>query len=105
MRSILEGNVYKLPKRCGVLGVYKSATIPKGVFNYQLYKDTGIKSWHKNLHSSNYSCRISWDVKSKYSDLQTSLKPLFKFYPARHFKRTLATLIKEDNYIHKYYDY
>ena len=54
-RNIIEtGNVYKLPHRTGTLSIRKRPVFGRGTFDYQLFKETGIKRYRQNNHSSNY---------------------------------------------------
>lgn len=50
----VTGKVYRLPRKLGTLSIRKKSLHGRGYFDYQLYKETGIKRYIQNNHSSNY---------------------------------------------------
>lgn len=103
-KIITEGKVFQLPNRLGSVGVYKRKTIGRGVFDYQLFKETGQKVWKKNLHSSQYAATTKWDTRPPRFDPSIP-GHVFKFTPCRDHNAKLTTSIKDNNTISKYYDY
>lgn len=102
--EILEGRVFSLPRRSGLLGIYKKPTYAVPLFNFEHYKHTGEKIPMRNQHSDGYAYVIRWITKWPYTGLPVDSRNIYKFKACRDFKRTLAKKIKEDNYVHKYYD-
>lgn len=102
--KLLEGQVFTMPHRLGLFSIRKRKTFGKGSFDYQHYKQTGEKVWKKNFHSGGYAGIFDWSIRSPWTDLKGSKRGLFEFKPARAIKRTLASKIKENNSINKYYD-
>ncbi len=98
---IEEGKVYLLPNKLGALGIMKQRVFGRGVFDYNLYKKEGIKVWKKNLHSSSYAARFTWDQRVHRTVLTDNI---YKWDPPRDWKRELAKQIKENNTISLYYD-
>lgn len=99
-----SGNVIKLPFSLGTLSIRKKET-PKigGVFDYKLFKETGIKRYIKNDHSSKYLAKYHWDT--SYPQFDSTLpNSVFDYFPPRFFKRYLAKEIKDNNAINRYYD-
>jgi len=56
--TVTEGKVYKMPYTLGFLGVFKKPLVGKGIFDYQLWKETGIKRFKKNPHSANLVAQV-----------------------------------------------
>lgn len=104
-RTIVDtGNVYRLPYRMGTLSMRKRPIFGRGTFDYQLYKETGIKRYRQNNHSSNYVGTFYWDT--HYGRFDTKLPDsVMLFKPARDLARYSATKIRDANTINKYYDY
>ena len=106
-RRLLEGHVYKLPFGVGLIGCLRQpiSKVTKGVFDYQLYKTTGIKRYHQNTHSHNQLVRIRW-ILTKHTDIVPKwFQTFFKFEPTRDWKREIATKIKSNFSILKYQPY
>jgi hypothetical protein len=103
-RMIYEYETYKLPYGLGRMGIFKKTTYGKGVFDYKLYKEEGIKHWHKNLHTHNYVARIKLDPRWP-NCIYDSIGRMIKFKANRNSSRELAKHLKENNVIYKYYDY
>ena len=102
-----EGEVYSLPFRVGMLGVFKKKT-PKGLPDVAFYKAHGIKKSLTNNHSDNLMCSIKLVTTYPYSNLPTRLCNFFRLQASRGHKRKLASIIKEENTINIYrnlYDY
>ena len=70
-------------------------------FDYQHYKETGEKRIHRNLHASERV--VQTKLKPPSTGIPTST--VYKFRLARAPARKLAKLIKEKNYITKYFSY
>lgn len=103
-KAVLEGKHYYLPHACGTISIRKRKQHNKPSIDYQLFKETGLRVKKRNLHTDGYVASIIWKVAMPHRVVDTSLISIFKFKPARAFNRTLAKLIKEKNYMHKYYD-
>lgn len=99
---IYEQKTYVLPKALGMISLRKRKTQGSGVFDYKLYKETGIKRYIKNNHSEQYAVNFVWD--KSVVRLTDRLLNLYFFNPARDFSRELAKYIKENNVINRFYD-
>lgn len=97
-----NGKVYMLPNSLGYIGVFKRNTVGKGMFNYKLYAEEGIKSFIKNRHSSNLAANFVWFHSFPYRGVDRHLINTFKFRAVRDSKRYLASIIKNENSIHIY---
>ena len=102
---INTGKVYQLPRNLGTFSIRKKPIFGRGYFDYQLYKDTGVKRYIKNNHSSNYVSRFVWDTNYGRYDPKLPSGEIITFKPARQYARDLAAKIKNNNTIHRYYDY
>lgn len=103
-QGLLNANVYKLPNNTGIIGIFKRPTYGKGLFDYNLYKESGIKSWKKNFHSYKYAANFKWDPRGKFSSLPSFVKTTYKFSAVRDLKRLLAKKINTENIIETFYD-
>lgn len=56
---ISTGDIYSFPFRLGNISVRKKDTYGKGHFDYQYFKDTGLKRYIKNNHSSKYLAKFN----------------------------------------------
>lgn len=99
-----EGKVYQLPKKLGVMGVFKLPVAGRGVFDYKLFHTDGTKLWRKNLHSSSYAAQFKWKLLFPRTDLPTYISKPFRWNATRYWRRYLARQIKENNTINLYYD-
>lgn len=104
LAGLFESNVYKLPNNTGIIGIFKRPTVGKGLFDYKLYAEEGIKSWRKNFHTHKYAVNFSWNPKGNFSSFPAYIKTTFKFSAVRDSKRMLAKKIKTDNIIETFYD-
>jgi hypothetical protein len=96
---IEEGKIYKLPANLGFLGIY---TFPsKNQFDYQHYKETGEKQLHHNLHAD----ELVAQARHRVSGNPNPTSGIYRFRLARTPARKLAQLIKNKNYITKYFSY
>ena len=102
--ELIDGIIYKLPAQVGILGVFKRPTVGKGMFDYKLYNETGIKSWKKNFHTYKYAANFNWNNKLPFSNLSSYMKACYKFVAVRDLKRSLARKIKTENIIETFYD-
>jgi len=41
--TINSGKVYYVPNKLGIIGIAKRRTVGRGAFDYQLYKEQGLK--------------------------------------------------------------
>ncbi len=103
-KIIYEHLIFQLPYGIGRMGVFKKITGGRGVFDYKLYKEHGIKHWHRNLHTHNYVARIRFDVRWPGCRFE-SIGKMIKFKANRTSCRDLAKHLKQNNVIYKYYDY
>jgi len=87
-----------LPYKIGYLALSLTDT-EKGSYNYQHYKDTGEKINIKNLHSNRKKARFI--LGKDFSSVEG--RGLFKFRSIRRNARNLAPLIRDENYINKYF--
>jgi hypothetical protein len=99
---IYEAKTYAIPKSLGAIGIRKQPTHGRGVFDYKLYRETGIKRYHYNNHSEQFTTILYWDQHS--GRMKDNLVCTFKLAPNRLFSRELAKHIKTTNAINKYYD-
>lgn len=95
------GYEFALPGRIGTLSIRKR----KGgrLLDFGHYQKTGEKITQKNKHSQGYYARFIWDTRTRYTALPV-YKTMFEFKAARANNRTLAKLIKDKNYINKYFE-
>jgi len=98
---IREGEVYRLPFRTGMLGVFKKKT-PSGMQDLAFFKQHGIKKTLLNNHSDNQMCSIRLVTTYPYSNLPSRLCNFFKLSSSRDNKRKLAYVIKNENTINLY---
>lgn len=104
--TINSGKVYYVPNKLGIIGIAKRRTVGRGAFDYQLYKEQGLKVWRKNTHSGMYAAKIFWKTIFPRFNVKTIYpNNIFKFTPCREYSRYLSKQIKEQNTISKYYDY
>lgn len=105
VKSMIEsGKVYYIPGHLGVMGIFRVPVAGRGVFDYKLYGETGVKVWKKNLHSSSYTARFIWMLRYPRAILPKHILTAFKWEAPRFWKRYLAREIKEKNAINRYYD-
>lgn len=106
MHDIIEnGSCYILPFKIGELTVTRIPVHGRGVFDYQLFKDTGIKRYHKNNNSSQEVAIFKWRRRFPYyKDLYSG--NVYAFKASRFWKRYLASRMKSDKSIFTYqYDH
>ena len=97
---IFEGKTYKLPG-IGTFGIFgKVSKAP--MFDYQFYKETGIKKNLSNFHSEQKSFAIRW-LPTKQVGQVYKLDYSFTFKANRTFQRELAKALKTENITHLYY--
>lgn len=103
MHDIIEnGTCYILPFELGELTVVRIPVHGRGVFDYQLFKDTGIKRYHKNNNSAQEVAIFKWKKKFPfYRNLPKGKVYMFK--ASRFWKRYLAKRMKSDKSIFTYH--
>lgn len=99
---IQKAKTFALPNKLGVFGIRKTPTHGRGYFDYQLYRNTGIKRYLRNNHSEQLVARIYWN--QAYNRMRDKLVCIFKLAPSRKFTRGLSQYIKNNNSISQYYD-
>jgi hypothetical protein len=67
---IHTGTGYTLPYHLGNLSVRKKplGKSSRGLFDFQYFKETGLKRWIKNNHSSQYVAHYYWNTKKGMLD-------------------------------------
>jgi hypothetical protein len=88
-----KGIVYKLPHNIGVIGCFQRTTYGRGVMDFKLHKETGIKRYIKNYHSEERVIVFNLDT-SYHSGITNQFRKLYKFTASRSRKRQLASIIK-----------
>lgn len=104
-RMIKFGEIYRLPEKLGVMGIFKSPT-NYPMYDYGYYKKTGIKNFLLNKHSQGYFARFKWFNQTQVTGTWDTyeLISLYSYVPAREIKRMLTKEIKENNTIVNYTD-
>lgn len=97
-----EAGEYTLPYRMGSIRI-KKTKMNYGNRNHmrpdwKRSKELGRKVYHLNDHTDGFRYRWAWNK----SNVVTVGKKLYSFYPTRTNKRTLASLLKDEN---SYVDY
>lgn len=107
IKSIIdEGKVYYLPPKLGKIGITKGTNKGKKILDYDYFKKTGDKKYHKNFHSSGYLARFNWMKDfTRFNIGNQRATNVFDIKLCRYFSRYLASQIKNNNVINKYYDY
>jgi len=105
MKDMIDtGTAYILPFQLGLLGVFRVAVFGRGVFDYQLYKETGIKRYHRNNGTNQEVAVFRWI--RKFGHYSSKLRhSVYTFKPTRHWKRYVAARMKNNNSILSYYYY
>lgn len=98
---IYEGKVYKLPAGLGLFGIFGKKP-KKAMFDYQFYKETGVKRNLTNLHSEQKCFGIRW-LPMQQVGQSFKLDYTFTFKATRAFQRELAKALKTENIAHLYY--
>jgi len=106
MKSVIdEGKVYFFPNKLGIFGTFKSKTKPKMV-DFSHFKKTGQTIFRRNLHTHGLMTKTTWIMRwPKFDVGDASLNNVFRYKCTRDFNRYLASKIKNENTINKYYDY
>lgn len=105
MQDIVHsGAAYILPFQLGLIGVFRVAAAGRGVFDYQLFKDTGIKRYHFNNGTNQEVAVFKWI--RKFGHYSSKMRfGVYAFKPTRHWKRHLAQRMKSNHSILSYYYY
>lgn len=105
MKDMIDtGTAYILPFQLGLLGVFRVGVYGRGVFDYQLYKDTGIKRYHRNNGTNQEVAVFKW-IRT-FGHYSSKLRhSVYNFKASRHWKRYIAKRMKENNSILSYYYY
>lgn len=102
---IASGKIYYIPPFLGTLSVRKLKATST-IMDWNLYKQYGIKRKSTNFHSAGLVAKFKWETKTaRFKSAHLSKTNLFSFKPARPLARYLASKIKLNNTINKYYDY
>ncbi len=99
---IHEGKIYKFPSGVGIVGIF-NVNAKKQMFDYQLYKSTGVKRNLRNLHSEEKCFGIKW-ITTPQVGQPYKFEHTHSFKASRRFQRDLAKAIKNDNTSHLYQD-
>jgi len=84
---------WKMPFKIGTIRIQKKknkSSVNARRINWEATKRLDKKMYHLNLHSNNNYFKFLWDKLSN-----TPGKGVYKFYPTRNNKRSLAKTIKE----------
>lgn len=105
MKDMIEsGAAYVLPFQLGLIGIFRVAVFGRGIFDYQLFKETGIKRYHRNNAVGQEVAVFKWI--RKFGHYSSKLKySVYNFKPTRYWKRYLAARMKDDKSILSYYYY
>lgn len=105
MKSMIEeGEFFTMPYRLGTLRVKKRKVDFHNLKpNFNLWKETGLKTKYLNEHSGGYYCRFHWN---KLIATVVRNRTIYSFIPTRFNKRYLAKTIKDNgrSQINKYFE-
>jgi hypothetical protein len=106
-KIIYEGKVFALPLHLGMLGVFSRSPTKWRIFDYQYYKETGIKAFRINMHSDalTASVRKITNENIPVKNQNKLVSKAFKFEACRAFNRELAKAIRNENTIGLYTQY
>ena len=105
LKDIVDsGASYLLPFKLGLLGIFRVSVFGRGIFDYQLYKETGIKRYHKNNNTGQEVAVFRWIKTFPYFHSKLRYN-VYTFKPSRFWKRYVATRMKSDQSILSYYYY
>jgi len=102
-RIILEGKIYRLPYKLGMIGVLKHVPVYSRWVDWTETVKEGRMIKRSNFHSDNYMAKVYW--KTTFPIVTIPVIPSYwEFRLNRDSKRELARSIRDNNTIHKYYN-
>lgn len=104
-RYLIEtGEEVRLPNKLGRLRILKRQPDAKkeSPIDFTTYLKTGKIKKHNNKHSNGYYAKYDWDY--CWPVAMFNFQGMWRFEATRSHKRYLAKMIKEHNYIMKYFD-